>query len=130
MRLGSNEPLDLSHRVRGQFLRNFGGDAIDDLRVKGPAEIAQYFRWRDDDELLETIGMSVAIERLGEFVSEPFLCKVMPIDFFHGTSGDAKAGGGSSRTIGALLACRRIMPLQDLLDNEMDAQCVAFVAQE
>ena len=130
MRLGSNEPLDLSHRVRGQFLRNFGGDAIDDLRVKGPAEIAQYFRWRDDDELLETIGVRVTIERLGEFVSEPFLCKVMPIDFFHGASGDAKAGGGSSRTITALLACRRIMPLEDPLDNEMDAQCAAFVAQE
>jgi len=63
-------------------------------------------------------------------VSEPFLGKVMPIDLFHGTSGDAKTGGGSSRTIGALLARRRIIPLQDPLDNEMDAQCVAFVAQE
>jgi len=128
--LGGNQPLDLGHRVRGQFLRNLGGDAIGNLRVKGPAEITQDFRRRDDDELLEAIGVSMAIERLGKLVGEPFLCKVMPVDFFHGTPGDAKTGGGSSRTIGALLSRRRIIPLKDSLDNEMDAQCIASVAQE
>jgi hypothetical protein len=54
--------------------------------VKGPAEVAEYSRWRNDHELLETIGVSTAIERFGKLAGKPFLCKVMPVDFFQGAS--------------------------------------------
>jgi len=52
--------------MRRQFLSDLGSDAIDDFWVKGPAKIAKYFRRRDDDELLETIGISMAMERFGK----------------------------------------------------------------
>jgi hypothetical protein len=116
--------------MRRQFLRDLGSDAIDDFCVKGPAKIAKYFRRRDDDELLETIGMSMAMERFGKLARKPFLCKVMPVDFFHGTSGNARTCDGSSRTIGALLTRWRIVLLENPLNNEIDVQCIAPVAQE
>ena len=66
------------------------GRQIDDLGVKRLAKTAEYFRWRDDDELLEAIGVGMQIKRLGKRVGKPFLCEVVPVDFFHAASPDAK----------------------------------------
>src|SRR5947209_1547744 len=73
--LSGNEPLDLGHRMRCQLLRDLGRDALRHLRVKGSAEITQYFRWRDDDELLETIGVGMAIKHFRKLMGKPLLCK-------------------------------------------------------
>src|SRR5437879_1413754 len=116
--------------MRRQFLGDFGGYATGHLCVKGFAKIAQYFRRSDDDKLLETIGVGVTIKRFGKLVDEPFLCNVMPVDFFHSASGNARTRGGSSRTIRALLTRCRIVLLKNPLDDKMDALCVASVAQE
>jgi len=55
--------------VRRQFLGDLAGDAIDDLCVKGLAQVIQYSRRRDDDELVEAIGVSMMIERFRELMS-------------------------------------------------------------
>jgi hypothetical protein len=54
----------------------------------------------------------------------------VPVGFFHGTSGNPKACGGSPRTIGPLLARRRIVALENSLDHEPDALRATFVAKE
>jgi hypothetical protein len=54
----------------------------------------------------------------------------MPVGLFHGTSGNANTCIGSSRTIGALLTCGRIVAFQNLLDDKPDMLRVASVAQE
>ena len=42
--------------------------------MKGLAQIAQYSRRRDHDELVEMIGVGVAIQRFRKLEGEPFLC--------------------------------------------------------
>ena len=121
MPLSGNQPLDLGHRVRRQFLRNLGGDPIGNLRVKGPAEIAQYFRRCDDDELLETIGVGMAIERLRQLGGKSLLGDVMPVGLLHRASGSPNACAGAPRTIRALLTRGRIVTLKDLFDDQRDA---------
>jgi hypothetical protein len=128
--LGGEKLLDLRKRKRREFLGDFGGDTLDDLGVKRPAESAKYFRRRDDDELLETVGVRVAIERFGKLVGKPLLCKTVPVDFFHTASGDTKARKGTSRAIRALLARWRIVLLENPLNDKIDALGVASVAQE
>ena len=107
--------------MRRQILRDLGGDQVDDLRVKDLAEVAKYFRWRNDHEFLEAIGVSMAIERFGNLVGKPFLCKVMPVDFFHGTSANAETCGGSAWTIRALLPVWRVVLLENPFNDKIDA---------
>src|SRR6266403_2450686 len=116
--------------MRRQFLRNLGGDALDDLGVERLAKIAQYFWRRDDDKLLETIGVSMTIERLGKLAGKPLLGDVVPVGFVHGAAGNPDACGGSPRTIGTLLARRRIVPLENSLNDKPDALRIALVTQE
>src|SRR5215217_4759024 len=116
--------------MRRQFLGNFRGHALDDLGVKSLAKIAQNFWRRDYDEFFEAIGMSMAIECFRKLAGKAFLGDVVPIGFVHGASGDPKACGGSPRTVGTLLARRRIVALQNSLDHEPDALRATFVAKE
>ena len=104
--------------MRRQFLRDLGDDALGNLGMKNPAKIAQYFRWRDDHKFLETIGVGMAIKHFGKLTGKPLLCKVMPVDFLHGTSSDAETVDGSPRAIGPLRTRRRVFPLKDPLDSE------------
>ena len=88
------------------------------------------FRRRDDDKFIEMIGVSIAIECFGKFAGKPFLGNVMPIGLFHGASGSANACTGSPRTVRTLLARRRIVTLQNFLNDKLETLCVASVAQE
>src|SRR5437879_3740814 len=116
--------------MRRQFLRDFAGDPLGDLRVEGLAQVPQYLRRRDDDELLEKIGVRVTIERVGKFDGKPLLGDMVPVGFFHGASGNAGTCAGSARTIAALLARGRIVAGENSLDDEIDTLGVAFIAQE
>src|SRR4051794_3230891 len=115
---GRDEPLDLGNGMRRQFLRDFGGDALGDFRMEGLAQVSQYFRRRDDNEPVEKIGVRAAIEHVGKFAGKPLLRYVVPVGLVHGTSSNANAGIGSSRTVGALLSCRRIVAFQNLFDDK------------
>ena len=81
------------------------------------SQIAQYFRWRDNDELLEAIGVSMAIECFRQFDGKPLLGDVMPIGFVHRASGGTDACARPPRTVRALLARGRIIALENLLDG-------------
>ena len=98
--------------------------------MKGLAKIAQYFGRRDDDELLETIGMSLMIKCFRELMGESLFSEVVPVYFLHGAPQATGVCGGSARTIRALFTCRRVVSLENALNNKFDALCVAFVAQE
>ena len=124
------QPLDLGNWMGRQFLWDFGGHALGDFRMEGLAQVSQYFRRRDDHELIEKIGVRMTIECVGKFAGKPLLGNVMPVGFFHGASGNARTCAGSTRTIAALLARGRIVAGQNPLDNEIDTPGVAFVAQE
>jgi len=124
------KPLDLGNRVRGQLLRNLASYARDDLGVKRLAQIAQNFRRSDDHKLLEKIGVSMPIERFGKLAGKALLGKIVPIGLLHRTLGDTNTCIGSSRAIGALLTCRRVVTLQNLLDDQPDMSRVSFVAQK
>ncbi len=128
--LSSNPPLDFRNGMRGHLLGDLGRNALDHLRMEGLAKIAEYFCRRDDDEMLEAVGMRVAIECFRKFLAKPFLGQMMPVGFFHGAAGSADACDRSPRTIGTLFPRRRIFPLQNPLDDKMDLAGVAFVAQK
>ena len=89
--LGRDKALDLRDRMRRQFLGDLGGYAADDLRVKRPAKISEYFWRRDDHQRFETVGVHMPIECLGKLAGKAFFCKVVPIDFLHSGPGDAQA---------------------------------------
>lgn len=129
-KLNGDKALDLGDRVRRQFLRDLGDDTLGNLGMKGLAKITEYFRRRDDDELLETIGVSMAIESLRQLGGKPLLGYMMPIGFFHCASGNPKAYDGAPRTIRALQTAGWIVTLEDLLDDQRDTLRVAFVPQE
>jgi hypothetical protein len=116
--------------MRRQLLGNFSGDPGDDLRVKRFAKLAQYLRWSDDDEPVETIGVSMVIERFRDLVCKPLLCDVMPVDFFHRAASSSEACSGSPWTIRSLLARCRIIAFQNLFDHKIDVEGAASVAQE
>jgi hypothetical protein len=88
------------------------------------------FRRRDDDELVEKIGVRMTIERVGKFAGKALLGDVMPVGFFHGASGKAGTCAGSARTIAALLARGRIVARQNPLDNEIDALGVPLLRRK
>ena len=115
--------------MRRQFLGNFGGHARDDLCMKGLAQIAQHFRRSDDDKLFETIGVGMAIECISKLARKSLLGELVPVGFFHGAPGHTDTCIGSPGTIGALRARRRIVALQNLLDDQLDVLRVPFVAQ-
>src|SRR5437879_2786897 len=116
--------------MRRQFLRDLGGDPPDNLGMKGPAKLPQYFRRRDNDELLEAIGVSMAIECFRQFQRKSLLGDVMPVGLLHRASGSPNACIGASRTIGALLARRRIVLFKNLFNDKHDAPRVASVPQK
>src|SRR6266581_2899619 len=116
--------------MRRQFLGDLSGDASDDLGVTRFAKLAQYLRGRDDDEPIEKIGMSMAIECFRDLVCKAFLCNVMPIDLFHRASGKCRTCRGSSGTVRPLLTRRGIILFENLLDDQVNIQCTASVAQE
>ena len=116
--------------MRRQFLGNLGSHARDDLCMKGLAQIAQHFRRSDDDKLFETIGVGMAIERISKLARKSLLGEVVPVGFFHGAPCHTDTCIGSPGTIGALLARRRIVALQNLLDDKLDQMRGAYIAQE
>jgi hypothetical protein len=63
--------------MRRQFLGYLSGDASDDLGVARFAKLAQYL-WGSDDEPVEKIGVSMAIEPFRDLVCKTFLRYVMP----------------------------------------------------
>jgi hypothetical protein len=114
--------------MRGQLLGDLGGYAIDDLGMKSLAKTAQYFRRSDNHKAIETIGVGTAIKCFRDLAGEPFLFKVMPVDFLHGASGCTRACRRSSGPIGALVPRSRIVLLKKPLDDEVNASLIASVA--
>jgi hypothetical protein len=98
--------------------------------MKCLAQIAENFRRRDDDELIEAIVVGMTVERLCDLAGEPLLGDVVPVDLLYRASRRTDACNRASRTIGALFTRCRIILLQDLLDFELDLLCGALVAQK
>ena len=98
--------------------------------MKCLAQIAENLGRRDHDELVETVVVGMAVERLGDLSGEPLLCDVVPVDLLYRASRRTDTCNGTPRTIGALVARCRIVLLQDLLDFELDLVRGAFVAQK
>src|SRR6185503_9644181 len=98
--------------------------------MKCLAQIAENLRRRDDDQLVEAIVVGMTVERFRDLSGKALLCDVVPVDLLYRASCRTDACNGASRTIGALLARRRIVLLQDLLDFELDLVRGAFVAQK
>jgi hypothetical protein len=69
--------------------------------------------------------VSATIACFRDLDGEPFLSKVMPVDFFHGASGNARACVGSARAIRGLLTPRWIVLVKNPLDNKINALRVA-----
>ena len=78
-------------------------------------EIAKHFRRRDYDQLVEAVVVGKAIERFSNGASEPLLCDIMPVGLLHRASGRADALDRPPGTISSLIACCRIVLLEDLL---------------
>jgi len=116
--------------MRRQFLGYLSGDAGDDLGVARFAKLAQYLRGSDDDEPVEKIGVSMAIERFRDLVCKTFLRDVMPVDLFHRASCNCRTCGGLSGTVRPLLTRRRIILFENLLDDQIDIKRAASVTQE
>ena len=116
--------------MRRQFLGYLSGDAGDDLRVARFAKLAQDLRGSDDDEPVEKIGVSMAIERFRDLVCKTFLRDVMPVDLFHRASCNCRTCGGLSGTVRPLLTRRRIILFENLLDDQIDIKRAASVTQE
>jgi len=93
-------------------------------------QIAEHPRRRDDNELLEQIGVRVAIERFGQFAGEPLLGNIVPVGFFQGAAGHTDACARPRRTICSLLARRWIVAFQNFLDDKPETVGRALVAQE
>src|SRR4051794_22689753 len=106
--------------MRRQFLGNLGGHARGDFRVEHLAKIAQDLRRSNDDKLVGKTGLSMAIERISKLAGKPLLGEIVPVGFFHGTSGNTNTCAGPPRTIGTLLARRRIVAFKNLLNNELN----------
>src|SRR5689334_6283923 len=98
--------------------------------MKDLAEVAQHSRRRDDDKLVEATRVDMAIEGFRQLAGKPLLGDLMPVRFLHCAAGSPDARAGPSGTICALLARRRIVTFEDLLNDQRDALRVAFVAQE
>src|SRR5215213_1995576 len=98
--------------------------------MKCLAQIAENFRRRDDDKLVEAIVMGMMVERLCDLSGEPLLGDVVPVDLLHRAPRRPDAWDGTPRAIGALLARCRINLLQDLLDLELDLVRGALVAKK
>jgi hypothetical protein len=116
--------------MRRQFLGYLSGDASDDLGVARFAKLAEDLRGSDDDEPVEKIGVSMAIERFRDLVCKTFLRDVMPVDLSHRTSCNCRTCGGLSGTVRPLLTRRRIILFENLLDYQIDIQRAASVTQE
>jgi hypothetical protein len=54
--------------------------------MKCLAQIAENLRRRDDDELVETIVVSMTVERFRDIAGEAFLGDVVPVDFLYRAS--------------------------------------------
>src|SRR6266403_5832204 len=70
------------------------------------------------------------IERIRKLACKPLLRDRVPVDFFHGAAGHAKTWNRASWTIRPLLARCRIVLFEEPLDDEIDVERVASVAQE
>src|ERR1700732_1575652 len=74
--------------------------------------------------------MRVPIERICKLACKPLLRDMVPVDFFHRAAGNAKTWNRASWTIRPLLARRRIVLFEEPLDDEIDVERIASVAQE
>ena len=59
--------------------------------MKRFAQIAEYLRRRDDDELFETVVVGMTVERFRDLSGEPLLGDVVPVDLLYRASRRADA---------------------------------------
>jgi hypothetical protein len=91
-------------------------------------EVAEHFRWRNDDQLVEAVAVGKAIKRLGNDAGEPLFCDIMPVDLLHRTAGRADALDRPPGTISSLFARCRIILLDNLLYLQVEPLRGAFIA--
>lgn len=115
---------------RCQIFRDFSQDACRHLTVESDPEIAQHFRWRNDDESVECAGMSQAIEQVCDPGGKPLFRQPMPIGLLNCAARDAIPSQKSSGLVGTLVPRRWILLLELLFGDEIDMQCSACVSQQ
>ena len=72
--------------MRSQLLGNLAHDPVSHFGMKCLAQIAEDFRRRNDDQIVETIVVGMAIERFRDLAGEPLLGDVVPVDLLYRAS--------------------------------------------
>ena len=115
---------------RCQVLRDFSHDARRHLRVECRPEVAQHFRRRNYDEVVECVGVSHAVEQVCDLRGKPLFRLQMPIGLLHRAARDAIGCQISSRLVGTLLPRRWILLFEFPLGAEIDMKRITFVSQK
>ena len=112
--------LDFLNRVSSEIFGLFCDYLGRDGFGHGLSQFTQYHRWRNNDELFETVSLGILFKNRRDLMGELMLGQTMPVGFLNSAAiGAAHAIGQAARAVYALRGGLRVW----LLECIEHAQC-------